>query len=533
LQQLHPTRSASFVDTRDASDFVPEFSQRVAPETSYAIFSPDWADNHSSFETIAYAIYEFELPGWSGQLTLHTDWPTQPKDYGKLWLGLSNWEKDRWDWYNGAPSGDPALPSSALDVYKDVHSRVTYVAVVLLGQTSSLLRKAWFSGMSHRGDWWMYGRDARHTNCSRFTGPAEAAARWTVELAYKELYQGGEGQFIGYNNTASAAYDSENTLHIPVYDVVGLWQPGVFALNADGSTQWYAAIYGTNSPGRPVSPAIGDDGSIFLMVQGPLLALTSEGITQWSVYGHLYMGWYPAIGPEGHIYIIGFGNGSGTQTYLHALNDAGEQLWEYYFGDCPTKTEPSNKGRASAPSVAPDGTVYVGIWDGSLFAFDSAGGVKWTYQAGGAVETACSIAADGTVYFATAEPKLYAVHPDGTPAWSVPLAGAAQGMAAIARDATLRVPCSDGRLYCLDPDGAQRWSYATGVSHSAASLDAAGTAYIGSEDGHLYAINADGSLKWAYAATDEVWAQPTLGEDGAVHFFDIGGWFHCIGPGAG
>jgi outer membrane protein assembly factor BamB len=217
---------------------------------------------------------------------------------------------------------------------------------------------------------------------------------------------------------------------------------------------------------------------------------------------------------------------------LHALAKNGTQLWEYYFGAGPENPLPC-RGSATAPAVAPDGTVYVGCWDNKLYAFTSGGTLKWTCTAGGAVKTDPSIAKDGTVYFATDEPKLYAVDAAGAVVWAIPLAGAAQGMASIAKDGTLRLPCADGRLYALNAGGTPRWSYITGLSHSSPTLDASGTTYIGSEDGKLYAIRADGSLKWTFSASDEIWAQPTISEDGSLHFLDVASLFYCLGPGAG
>jgi outer membrane protein assembly factor BamB len=536
-------KSASSIKTRDASDFVPEFSQRVNPIVPEAIFSPVWEDNHSSFETIAYAIYEFELPGWSGQLTLHTDWPNAP-DYVKLWLGLSNWEHDRWDWYDGAPSGDPVLAAEGMERYKDLHSRKTYVAVILLGQASGLLSKLWISGTNLRGDWWMQGHDPQHTSRSRFVGPYSPAVKWQLYIARWGLYEDGVNGEYGsyYANRVPAVYDADETIYVVVDKSVPQVPHAIHAISPDSEIKWVHSAYFLYDASGWASPAFDGDGTLyFKRSSSQLFAFdTSDNcLEKWSFQGHSESSAVIssfAIGPEGHIYIDGRHDPE-TERYLYAANSNGVLLWAYYFG---VSGEDHLSGCVTGPAVAPDGTVYVGSWDKQLYAFDPNGSIKWTYEAGAGIGTTTryvvadpSIGKDGTVYFTTTAPELYAVTPAGALVWSVPLAAQSQGTASISKDGALHVNCADGKLYVFNPDGTPRWNYNTGLSMSAPTLDANGTVYVGSDDKHLYAINPDGTLKWTFTASDKIQAQPTISEDGSLCFLDIYGWFYCIGPGGG
>ena len=44
------------------------------------------------------------------------------------------------------------------------------------------------------------------------------------------------------------------------------------------------------------------------------------------------------------------------------------------------KTE---KGVESSHAIGPDGTIYVGSWDGKLYAINPNGSLKWSFQTGG------------------------------------------------------------------------------------------------------------------------------------------------------
>ena len=56
-----------------------------------------------------------------------------------------------------------------------------------------------------------------------------------------------------------------------------------------------------------------------------------------------------------------------------------------------------------------EGTVYIGSSDGSLYAIDSKGELKWRYQTEGWIESSPLIGADGTIYFGSNDNHLYAI----------------------------------------------------------------------------------------------------------------------------
>ena len=95
------------------------------------------------------------------------------------------------------------------------------------------------------------------------------------------------------------------------------------------------------------------------------------------------------------------------------MNPDGSQKWKCGIGE----------GTALNPSIASDGTIYVG-WD-KIYAINSDGSNKWSFNPGTErhiFTSSPAISADGTIYFGTnigeaAGGEIIAVNPDGTERW--------------------------------------------------------------------------------------------------------------------
>jgi hypothetical protein len=511
--KLRGVKQASSLLTRDASDFVPGFSQRVNPTAPELIYSPQWVDGHSALDTVSYAIYRFDLTACLGRPVINTQWSHAPGDSKLLWLGASNWQKDRWDWYAGSSSGSVRTKANSMELYKHAETSEMYVVVVILGQSSARLQEIWLTGFSMRGDWWMQGRDAALRYCSPFIGPDSPALLWQQRL----------DQTRGAN---PPVYDVNGVLYMPVYPS-GHMDGSLFALNPDGSRKWVTALPvvdgGAGGFSGSYSVAIGDDGTIYCaVVQGPLCALSQTGDIMWSYAGHLNVIGHPSIAADGSIYVCGLDYViDHYEYYLYSLKADGSLRWEYGFGA---------RNEASSPAIGADGTAYVGL-DDTVYAITKSGGLAWVHMVSAGVRLGDpSIGPDGRVDVVSSEPKLYVLNADGS------LAGVHTFTQGISRQFALDpagglYASPDQCAYALNSDYTQRWSYFM-PSGGFPIVDAAGNVYVAGVDSRLYAIGPDGMLKWWFVASDAFDTAPILGEDGTLYAVDREGMMYAIGPGS-
>jgi outer membrane protein assembly factor BamB len=179
-------------------------------------------------------------------------------------------------------------------------------------------------------------------------------------------------------------------------------------------------------------------------------------------------------------------------------------------------------GIFSSPAVGSDGTIYVGSFNGTLYAINPDGSLKWSYPTGGNIFSSPAIGSDGTIYVGSGDHKLYAISDNGSLKWSYTTGGGIFSSPAVGNDGTIYVGSRDKNLYAITDNvtnGSLKWSYLTGdqiVSSPAIGSD--GTVYVGSEDHKLYAISDNGSLKWSYPTGNQIfWSSPAIGNDGTIY----------------
>ncbi|MCJ8011595.1 S-layer homology domain-containing protein [Paenibacillus sp. KQZ6P-2] len=172
----------------------------------------------------------------------------------------------------------------------------------------------------------------------------------------------------------------------------------LYALYPDGSLKWASPAEGAVSP-----PSIGEDGTIYAgTMDGVLYAFKPNGIVKWTfptpspIYEH------PVIGADGTIYVESYWNDSGA--VLYAIHPDGSKKWS------------RDRHTYSSPSIAIDGTIYIGSKDGVL-AFDPDGTEKWKFNPGNKVHQTPAIGRDGTIYAGSDNSVFYAVNPDRTVKW--------------------------------------------------------------------------------------------------------------------
>jgi outer membrane protein assembly factor BamB len=216
----------------------------------------------------------------------------------------------------------------------------------------------------------------------------------------------------------------------------------------DNSAKKDGLLLGSNNPYDPrllySTPAIGRDDMLYLVHESWLYQISPNAQIQH--YTQFYGGspGFPAIGPEGNVYI-----GGHHWATLAAIDVQGQQLWgtrtsgpvlgspvidltgQIYFCDSDFAKAYSTDGRQiwylqlacnSGPALASDGTLFLGVNGPSpragppltyLVAVSSDGHLKWKTEIHGAVRDAPAIAPDGTIFFTTDQGYVYSAFDSG------------------------------------------------------------------------------------------------------------------------
>jgi len=285
----------------------------------------------------------------------------------------------------------------------------------------------------------------------------------------------------------------------------------LYAIDSDGKLIWQSE-HGSEAP------VIGSDGTIFTVEGATVYALDpSVGSVKWSyeTTGALYA--RPALGEDGTVY-VGSAYLGNPERYLYAISSDGTMKW---------RVEPPGMSEdlANPPSVAADGTIYIG--ETNLWAFNPDGTIKWTCK-DVSVWTTPVIDSDGTIYVCSSR-ELHAVDPDGNLKWSYKVEDRVYSSPSIGPNGTICFCSDDGYLYVINSDSTLKWRYETGVGtrYVSPAIDEEGTVYIGANDGFLYAINSDATLRWRYEIGTSM-SSPAIGSDGTIYVSSSDGYLYAI-----
>ncbi|WP_254807818.1 PQQ-binding-like beta-propeller repeat protein [Natronosalvus amylolyticus] len=266
---------------------------------------------------------------------------------------------------------------------------------------------------------------------------------------------------------------------------IGSFDGNIYALNATNGTEaWRFETDGVVF----TSPSVADGIVVAGSNDGNLYALDAEtGTELWRFQtdGDLISP-SPTI-DDGTIY-------AGAHGYDH---NAGEATENWYAIDLETGVEQWHQDfdglgwYSEGSATVADGTVYVGSYDGSVYALDADDGRElWDVMTDGSVYSTPTVA-EGTVYVGSYDGTVYALDADdGSDVWDYTTDSWFYSSATVADD-TLYVGGGDGTVYALDAaDGSDIWNYTTDSSIYSSPTVADGTVYIGSDDGNLYALKA-------------------------------------------
>ena len=243
---------------------------------------------------------------------------------------------------------------------------------------------------------------------------------------------------------------------------------------ADGGEKWKIPFGSSGG-----SLTVYDDGRASMMSDGTLLSidLKNRKITSRTPI-HQGFEASPVLGPDGTVY------GGGHDGSVYALEQGtGKEKWK-----CDTGGMLRN-----SPTVGPDGTVYAGCIGKSLVAIDPAnGGNKWSFPTSHWILPSPVIGQDGTVYVGNSDNMLYAVDPvSGKHKWEFYIGGELRVEPVPAENGLLYVVTDRNMVLCLDQEsGLKLMQYhADSYVHCPPACDGNGNFFFGCNNSKLYAMN--------------------------------------------
>lgn len=276
--------------------------------------------------------------------------------------------------------------------------------------------------------------------------------------------------------------------------------------------------------------AIGTDGTIYVCDNEDLYALNEDGTLKWQLNHSTWnVKGAPTIGPDGTIYL-----GSSSDDRLYAIDHYGDAKW----------SRPTVGNTYHTPAIGSDGTIYFGAGDtgsngATIYALNPDNTIKWTYViAGGSwIKASPAIGPDGTIYVGVdvtgAANRLYAFNPDGTLKWTSQDDMFDISSPAIGVDGIIYVGSAGNGLFAINPaDGTTDWNLTTIGSqyYSSPVIGSDGTIYIGSTNNRLYAVDPSGTIDWSYLAGDDMNAGPVVASDGTIYIGSFDGNLYAINP---
>jgi outer membrane protein assembly factor BamB len=178
----------------------------------------------------------------------------------------------------------------------------------------------------------------------------------------------------------------------------------------------------------------------------------------------------------------------------------GKERWRVHIG--PSETSP----------LIADGRVYVGDWNGNVWAFDEKSGrLDWKYTTGGAVKGGVAYDA-GRVFVGSYDHNVYCL--DAKTGKLIWRAGAQERLGATGNfyaspavgHGRVYIGATDGKVYSFgEQSGKLRWSHGTGSYVYSSPALWKDLVLVGSHDQNFYALNAaTGDVVWKFPAGGKI-----------------------------
>jgi hypothetical protein len=315
-----------------------------------------------------------------------------------------------------------------------------------------------------------------------------------------------------------------NSKSTAVIDKSGnFYVPSMVALHSahsNGTHNWKQELIGYGG----YEPAIDSNGTIYVGTEHRFHAFYPNGTMKWILNRDKNFLGYPIISPDDIIYV-------GTYDgYLYALYTNGSIKWEYFVDDI-----------IRAPALDKEGNIYFTTYnDNYLYCIYPNGTFNWRFETDVGFRLGPVIGEDGTIFLAPATTYVQAVNSDGTEKWRTKLENGGASIPAIAPDGTIIISGQSEYVNALEPnDGRVLWTYKVPINtydQTSAVIGADGTIFFAynefhmSHKGYLCALNSDGTFKWKTRLTSDIkpydgmniLSDLSIGSDGTVY---VPTWF--------
>jgi outer membrane protein assembly factor BamB len=344
--------------------------------------------------------------------------------------------------------------------------------------------------------WPMTGHDLHHTSRSPYGNPGNyLVEKWKVQLDKPAHY--GCSPVVAKDGT--------------IYIATGITNDILHAINPNGTIKWKYNVSGHYTE-TLFTPAIGADGTIYVNGdEEEFYAFYPNGTVKWIIYLKEQGCSSPAISDDGTIFVGGGNN-------MYAIYTDGSVKWVF----------PSGSEIGTSPAIDDNGIVYFSSTEGYLFAlYPNNGTMKWKCMINdlGGNWISPVIGDDGNIYILGGY-KLRGIAPNGSKIWKVISAGS-RGLS-LGYDGTLYT--GSGHLRAYTSQGEEIWEVEDiGYSRNVA-IDKNGMLYVisdnadGDEKARLMQISPDAKILTSVKPSVDfdnfdcyMTTHPVIAEDGTIY----------------
>jgi parallel beta-helix repeat protein len=311
--------------------------------------------------------------------------------------------------------------------------------------------------------------------------------------------------------------DSSSYIHVAWYDRTNYTGCGVdadifYKRNENGSSWTTAQVVSTESTADSLDPSLDADSSGNVHVAwGDATNYANCGLDSDIFYKYIrvHSTRYPWPMFRHNPQHTGYAETPGPNT--------NQTLWSYTTG----------VGVVSSPAVA-DGRVFIGSYDGKLYALDQyTGALEWNYSAGAWISCSPAVS-DGRVYFGSHSGGFLCLDSfSGEVLWYYTMGAVLSSPTVIS--SKVYIGSYNRNIYCLDAvNGSLVWNFTTGDSVGSSPAVVDDMVFVGSNDHNVYCLDAEtGEPIWNQTTAGIIYSSPAV-VDGVVFVGSYDGFIYAF-----